>query len=334
MKHILQTLIAIAASAAVSSAQNPIYLPQVADGVQAGGIAWRTIIAVTNPAATGSTAASGTVTFTQDNGTAFNVSFTDVFGQPVGSGNTIPFQVSGAQTRLYVSAATAALNTGSATVTSDLPVAAAAIFQEESSPTGNVIAAAGVPPATPLTRQAIIFYERGGSDTGVAIANPNTANAAISLQLLTTDGVAALPPASITLAGNRHTARFVSQLFPNSRGLFGTMQITSSVPLATTALYFNGNGTFATVPVIPLASLTNPAIEWLVQRPWLNPITSLAKLVAFGREVFQGIRLPEVPSAIGFQQSAWNRSVSLPRGGLGDTEWLNRLSARSAIRRL
>ena len=112
------------------------------------------------------------------------------------------------------------------------------------------------------------------------------------------------------------------------------MQITSSVPLATTALYFNGNGTFATVPVIPLASLTNPAIEWLVQRPWLNPITSLAKLVAFGREVFQGIRLPEVPSAIGFQQSASKQSVSVPRGGLCDTEWLNRLSSRSATRRL
>jgi hypothetical protein len=284
MKRSLWTPIWIVAATITCSAQNTSYFPQIADG-QAGGTAWTTVIAVTNPAATGTSAATGTITFTQDNGTPFNIVFTTPQGPPVGSGNTISFQLTGGQTSYFVSTGAGALTVGFGTVTSSLPVTAGAVFQENAnSPNGPDIAQAGVAAVAPLTRQAVfVRVNKKGGDTGVAIANPGTATANITFQLLDTNGVATGSAINTTLAAMNHTAKFVSQLFPSVAGLtqfLGTMQITSQTPLVSTGLIFNSDGTFATIPVITLASLFNPAIEWPDQRPWRNPLESLARLVA------------------------------------------------------
>jgi hypothetical protein len=273
MKRLVCILIWMLSSTVLCIAQNTVYFPQVADG-QAGGYGWNTIVVVTNPAAIGTSPASGTLTFTQDNGNAFNLQFTDLNNQPAGSGNTIPFQISGGQTRFYLSSGTGVLATGYGTVTSNLPVTAMAIFQEFQT-SGSPVASAGVPPATPLTRQAVVFYEGAGgssgdnSDTGVAIANPNNTAASVTLQLLNANGTAALPPSTISIPAGNHTAKFISQLFSGTAGMNGTMQITSSVGVVTTALYFNGNGTFFSAPVITLA-LIDPAIRWFDRRNWLT----------------------------------------------------------------
>src|SRR5262245_52453177 len=47
----------------------------------------------------------------------------------------------------------------------------------------------------------------------VAFANPNAGPASITLQLLNSEGVSVVPSIGQSLAGNQHTAVFVSQLF-------------------------------------------------------------------------------------------------------------------------
>jgi hypothetical protein len=149
-------------------------------------------------------------------------------------------------------------------VTANLPVTAAAIFDEFSAATGQRIASGGVPPSAAVTHQEVVFFEGGKSDTGVAFANPSSGGVSISLQLLDTNGAALFPAANIQLAGNNHVARFVSELSPNSRHTQGTMQIQSSFAVAAMPLYFNGDRTFFTGPVVTLASLMNP-LELFVQ---------------------------------------------------------------------
>jgi hypothetical protein len=64
-------------------------------------------------------------------------------------------------------------------------------------------------------------------------------------------------------------------------------------------LYFpGGNAPFTTGPVVTLASLVNPAIEWFGQRPWLRPAGETARI--FRR-------------AIGRSRLAVPEQMSLPR---------------------
>src|SRR5207249_3911891 len=162
------------------------------------------------------------------------VSFNDEQRQPVGTGNTFAFQVAGGQTRFFVSTASQLLNTGFATVTSNLPVSGAAVFFEflvDSGGNATRIAEAGVPAATPLTGQTI-FAIRGDSDTGVAIANPGSNTTSVTFQAVDKNGAAALPPVTRALAGRNHSAFFISQLFPSLPTDFaGTMQIVSDTPV-------------------------------------------------------------------------------------------------------
>ena len=66
MKRILCSLVWILATCALCSGQNTLYFPQIADGFLVTGTVWVTAIGITNTAAPGSPAASGTITLTQD----------------------------------------------------------------------------------------------------------------------------------------------------------------------------------------------------------------------------------------------------------------------------
>src|SRR5258708_5812940 len=106
MKHASFALVFILFVAAVGFGQTTFYYPHVTNGVLNGSTVWKTTIFLTNPAATGTATASGSITFMQDNpndptaaGTPFVISFTDENGAPASSGNTIPFQIAGGQTR-------------------------------------------------------------------------------------------------------------------------------------------------------------------------------------------------------------------------------------------
>jgi hypothetical protein len=254
MKRILWTLFWIVLATTLCSAQTTLYLPQIADGQQ-GGFGWTTAVTITNPAAPGTSLATGTLSFTKDDGTAFNISLTDVLGAPVAvSGGNVPFQIAGGQTKLYVSIGTAPLITvGYATVTSNVPVVTGAVFFEYSTNTGSLIADAGVAAATPTLQQASIVSMLGHEQTGIAVANPSAQTATVTFQVLDTNGAQVFPPVNRALLTKNHTAFFINQLFPGlQNNFFGTVRVTSTQPVVTTSLLFEADGKFSTIPVFPL----------------------------------------------------------------------------------
>jgi hypothetical protein len=256
MKKIWLSLVYIFAAACVCPAQSLFYFPQIVDGGQAGGAFYETVIAITNLAPPGSAAASGAITLIQDDGTPMNIPFTDDQNQPVASGNTIPFQLAGGQTKVFFSngpdgsITIPPLKVGFAAVSSNLPVTGTAIYYEFG-PNGR-IGEAGVPASTPLTQQAI-FATKGGSNTGIAMANPGTSTATITFQALDLNGISSGASVTRTLAANNHTAFMFSDLFSSiGKEFIGTMRITSDAPVVTSAFIIEKTGMFATFPVFPL----------------------------------------------------------------------------------
>jgi hypothetical protein len=283
MKRVVLLLVWILTATVICSAQTTFYYPHIVNGVL-GNVVWKTTIFLTNPSPTGTALASGSVTFTRDNpvlsgaGSALNLSFTDETGQPAGSGNTIPFQIAGGQTKKFTSSGAGAFAGGFATVSANAAVSGTAIFSEFDT-AGRLIGEAGVPAGNAVSSQAIFVDTQGGYNVGVAYANPGAAGASVTLRLLDSSAVTVMSTPQTLGAGN-HTAVFVSQLFPGAPALAGTMQITSPSPLSAIALRFDPTlSVFTTLPPVTLASLLNPTVDWLERRPWLNPLTSLAKLL-------------------------------------------------------
>jgi len=259
MKRVVLTLLWIVTATVICSAQTIFYYPHIVNGVL-GGVILKTTIFITNPAATGTGLASGSITFMKDDpvlsgpGTPFNLTFTDETGQPAGSGNTIPFQIAGGQTRKFTSSGAGTYAGGLAIVSSNAPISGTAIFSEFDS-AGRLIGEAGVPSGSAVSNQAVFVDTQGGYNVGVAYANPGTAGANVTLRLLNSSGVAVMSTVQTLGAGN-HAAAFVSQLFPGAPELVGTMQITSQTPLSSIALRFDPTlSVFTTLPPVTLASL-------------------------------------------------------------------------------
>jgi len=282
MKRIPLIVLLILTATTICSAQTAFYYPHVANGVQ-GGVSWKTTIFLTNPGGSGT--ASGTVTFTKDNsalglaGSPFAISFTDENGAPAGAGNVITFSVSAGETRKYVSAGTGAYAGGfAAVVTTAGTVTGTAVFSEFDA-AGRLIGEAGVPAAAAVPNQAIFVDTQGGFNLGVAYANPGPSSADVTLSLLNSTAASVATTAQ-TLGPGNHNAAFTFQMFPGAPQFAGTMQLRSSVPLAAIALRFDPTfSVFTTLPPVTIASLISPALEWFERRPWLAPLTSVARLL-------------------------------------------------------
>jgi hypothetical protein len=269
----------------VCSAQTTFYYPHIADGVL-GGTVWKTTILLTNPAATGT--ASGTITFTRESadtasaGTVFStIAFVDQDGAPAGSGGIITFSIPPGQTRKFTSSGAGAYGGGFATVTTTTgSVTGTAIFSEFDT-AGRLIGEAGVPSANGAPNQAIFVDTQGGFNIGVAVANPGTAAANVTLSLLNSSAASVATTTRILGPGN-HSAAFTSQIFQGAPAVAGTMQIRTNpaAPLAAIALRFDPTfNVFTTLPPVTLASLVTPAVKWFEQRLWFAPLTSVARLL-------------------------------------------------------
>ncbi len=283
MKRALSTLILILTATGFASAQTTFYYPHVVNGPQ-GSVVWKTTILLTNPASSGTV--SGTITFTSDNasmagaGSPMNLSLTDENGAGATS-SAFTFSLAPGATRRLISSGTGAFAQGFATVTTTGgTVSGTAIFSEFDS-AGNLIGEAGVPGVSAVPRQAIFVDTIGDYRIGVAYANPGSGAASLKLDLLNSSGVSVLPTAvPQTLGPGNHTAGFTYLMFSQVGPMAGTMQITSDSPLAAIALRFDPPlSKFTTLPPVTLASLINPALEWLQQREWLTPLTSVARLL-------------------------------------------------------
>jgi len=277
MKRFISVVFCVLTATVLASAQTTGYFPQIADGVQGGGVTWKTTIYVTNPAPAGTSPAAVNITFTASTGAPFNISFVDSTGTPAGTGS-LSFTISGGQTQKFVSTGTGALSIGFGTLSATATVFGNAVFSEFGA--GGLISEASVSASSPATSQAIFVDTQSGFDTGVAYANPNAGPVSVGLELLNTQGVRVVPSTQQTLAGNQQTAVFVKGgLFPTSPALAGSMRITSSDPIAVVALRFSASGLFTTLPPVTLGDLLAPVARWLDQRPWMNPLTSLARLL-------------------------------------------------------
>jgi hypothetical protein len=250
MKRIVFAVAFILAGTLVCSAQN-FYFPQVAVGVYDGG-AWKTTIFLSNGR---NDTASGTITFTKSDGTPFGSTWLDDAGNPISNGNVIAFQLGPAESRKFVAVADIPLTTGFASVSANSSaVLGSAVFSNLDS-AGNLVAEAGVSMSIPLGRQAIFIDTTNGFNTGIAIANPNTASPLhIHFEVVNTVGqmitttVRDVPP-------NQHFATFVSELFPNLGPMVGRLQFYCQNPIVSVGMRFDVSMTkFTTLP--PLAICT------------------------------------------------------------------------------
>src|ERR1051326_8813060 len=114
-------------------------------------------------------------------------------------------------------------------------------------------------PAT-LTTRIVLFASssiRLSDNVGVAITNPGSGNAVVTMTLRDTNGNLTSTKI-ITIAAGQQVSRFVSEFFADvaaAVGNFdGTMTLTSNTPVAVLALRFLGT-TFSS---IPLTSLSTP----------------------------------------------------------------------------
>ena len=250
MKRVVLSVTFLMAASSVCSAQGQFtyYFPQVAIG---GG--WTTTIFISNASAPG-TAASGAITFTTSDGSAFNANWIDESGNLAGGGgNTIGFQLASGESRKFLSIADIPLTTGYATVTANASVLGSAMFSQADA-VGKMRAEAGVPMAIPLGRQAVFVDTTGGFKTGVAIANPNSATLRIHFELMSNTGqmirtvLRELPP-------YQHLAFFVHELFPDAPEMVGRLQFYCTNPMVSVALRFDPTfSVFTTMPPIAIAN--------------------------------------------------------------------------------
>lgn len=275
MKRFLVLCAFMIGSAVASFGQNTFYFPQIVNG-PAGGI-WKTTIFLTNPAAAGTSTASGSITLTQDTGgTNLNgagapmaIGFVNGNGQAV-SGPVIAFQIAGGQTVKFQSTGTGSYTGGYAVVSASAPVSGTAVFSLYDGSGTNLVAEAGVPAAAALAKQAIFVDSTNNFNVGVAFANTGSSAASnVTLTVLDSNAATVLTTTIPSLGAGNHKAAFVNEFFPAIQPMIGTMQITSSSGgIAAVALRFAPSGVFTTLPPVTLASIltsTKNALAFILQ---------------------------------------------------------------------
>jgi len=159
----------------------------------------------------------------------------------------------------YVAHAQTSIQVGYATLTADsgnrVPVASALFAYRNSADV--LISEAAVGGTEPI-RSGRIFVDEAGTQTGIALANPSSESATITLILRSDAGVeTARQP--LTLLAGEHRSRYVSQLIANPPPNFvGTLTFESTQPLAAVALRESRNAyaepLYSTLPVVDVAA--------------------------------------------------------------------------------
>ena len=125
---------------------------------------------------------------------------------------------------------------------------------------GVLVTEVGVPATQPLnSTRLFVDYGGQGSDSGVALVNPNDSAILVSAELRNTRGEF-VGSSSVSVEGKGHTAQFVSQLIANMPNPFlGTLTLSSTSPFAAVNLRLAANGHGETLfSALPLADLNHP----------------------------------------------------------------------------
>jgi hypothetical protein len=231
---------------------NNIYFPHFADG---GGYTTSFVLLNTSNAVE-----TGTLQFLDDNGHPLVVNQvggkTDsAFPYSIPSGGAFRLQTDGSPTSAGAGWVQLIANAGTST-----PVGAG-VFSYN--PLSILLTESGVPAAVATTHARVYVDMSGGHDTGLAIANPASANANITITAFQSDGVTgigaskALPP----LAGNGHTAAFAESFVSGlPAGFTGVLDIASATPFVALALRsLNNERNDFLLTTFPIADQNRPA---------------------------------------------------------------------------
>jgi hypothetical protein len=153
------------------------------------------------------------------------------------------------------------VQTGFAIVTPSTNPSGLVVFETFGEREGSATTQAGVLPAN-MTTDALIFVRSNGRlsrNLGVAITNPGSTTANITLTLRQADGTT-VTTKTLTVAAKAQVSQFVTELFSSMSQVQidfnGTLRITSDTPVAVIGLRFRGNN-FSTLPVTTLSPPTD-----------------------------------------------------------------------------
>jgi hypothetical protein len=102
-------------------------------------------------------------------------------------------------------------------------------------PGSCLVTESGIPAAVPTTHARIYVDLSAGHDTGLAIANPTSTNASITITAFQSDGVTRIGASQgpLQLSANGHSAFFADQIIAGlPAGFTGVLDIASSFPFA------------------------------------------------------------------------------------------------------
>ena len=107
------------------------------------------------------------------------------------------------------------------------------------------------------------FASTGATQTGIAIANPNTTTVDVALELFGGDGISTGLKDTISLPANGQRALFINQipsLSPVSSPFRGVLRLTSVSPISVTGLLgtYNERSEFIIAPTFPIAETELP----------------------------------------------------------------------------
>ncbi len=234
-----------------SAGQNQVILSQVANGRFSGGI-FKTSFLIFNMSAS---AASVVVNLTADNGTNMPVT---IPGRGTAATFTVALPVNGSA--FLETDGSGTLAAGAATIVSNQPIGASAIFTVMDT-SQRFLTEAGVGDSPVLTQFTLPVDMSGTFDTGVAFFNPITAqpNPLVSMTATLVDSSGtAVGSTQLSVPLRNHTARFVSEMFPGRSNFRGSLAIvTTGGGIAAVTLRQNSSPlTYTTLPVATGVAVT------------------------------------------------------------------------------
>ncbi|HYK88785.1 MAG TPA: hypothetical protein VE398_08450, partial [Acidobacteriota bacterium] len=277
-----------------------------------GSISFKTSFLIFNIS---SSAANVVLTLTRDNGSAFVVTFPGS-GPGTGTNNTFSFTLAAGASVFLQTDGLGAGTSGSATITSDVPIGASAIFTVFDSH-GQFQTEAGVGDSPVLTSLTIPVDLTGSFDTGVAFFNPGSGSTVLSFTLLDSTGTIAGSGSQQTLVAKNHLAVFVDQLFPGTKNFRGSLAVSASAGVSATTLRQNSvSSSYTTYTTLPIASGTasGRAQVALLLSKTETGITATGNL-RLDETLSSGFKLSGTVTGSNPSDSSQGRSITASAGG-------------------
>jgi hypothetical protein len=218
------------------------FFAQVGDG---GGL--RTVFLIMNP---NDLPCHVTVNLNRGNGTPWTLGLNDSPGARISV--DLP---AGGSIRLATPGRALEPSAGWASLEADRPVTAQALFEIRFG--GTLVAQAAIEGTVAHRNLDLFFDQSGGSNTGIAVANPSPIPVKVYVAERAEDGTAA-EASSFTLEPNHQTAQFVSELLGGGT-LKGILRIVATGPVVVTSLQQTGL-VLTTLPVATRVLRSQPPL--------------------------------------------------------------------------